>query len=219
MSTIVHMYHIKVWQQTLTFPLPGEPGTKTRLHYCHMLYTFEQGPKPTCYMVQHVLNVVTRVWKVIRTHVPAWEQVKHSWNEARCPGNETGVLGMSPGVMGMRLTCLTWTSAAGWESQKNKTVYLYLQIVFLLCHCYHTMSHLELKYILWYNKKQLLMRIELSALRLKVTGTCSWIKLLCHRLACITFPTKKLPDFLQQPVATEGIWLYMNIISMSQTRL
>ena len=33
------------------------------------------------------------------------------------------------------------------------------------------------------------------------------IKLVGHKLACIAFSTKKLPDFLQQPVATEGIWL------------
>ena len=29
---------------------------------------------------------------------------------------------------------------------------------------------------------------------IKVTGTCSWIKLVCQKLACITFPTKKLLD-------------------------
>ena len=28
---------------------------------------------------------------------------------------------------------------------------------------------------------------------LKVTGTVSWMKLVCHKLACITFPTKKMP--------------------------
>ena len=26
-------------------------------------------------------------------------------------------------------------------------------------------------------------------------GYMSWIKLVCHKLTCITFPTKKLPDF------------------------
>ena len=34
---------------------------------------------------------------------------------------------------------------------------------------------------------------------------------ICQKLACITFPTKKLPDFLQQQVATEGIWLQFSI--------
>ena len=29
----------------------------------------------------------------------------------------------------------------------------------------------------------------------KVTGTCSGIKLVGHKLACIAFSTKKLPDF------------------------
>ena len=41
----------------------------------------------------------------------------------------------------------------------------------------------------------------------KVTGTCSGIRLVGHKLASIAFSTKKLPGFLQQPVATEGIWL------------
>ena len=37
-----------------------------------------------------------------------------------------------------------------------------------------------------------------ETLSLKVTGTCSWIKLVCHKLASIK-------NYLQQPVATEGI--------------
>ena len=37
--------------------------------------------------------------------------------------------------------------------------------------------------------------IRHTPLHFKVVGTCSWIKLACHKLACIKFLTKKLPDF------------------------
>ena len=39
---------------------------------------------------------------------------------------------------------------------------------------------------------------------MKVTGTCSWIKLVCHKLACITF-LQKAKRFSHQPVSTEDI--------------
>ena len=75
----------------------------------------------------------------------------------------------------------------------HKTIYL--QIVFLLCGCYHTVSHLELNAFRGIIKKQLLMRIGFSALRLKVVGTSSRIKLVCQKLVCITFSTKKATRF------------------------
>ena len=37
--------------------------------------------------------------------------------------------------------------------------------------------------------------IRHTPLHFKVVGTSSWIKLPCHKLACITLLTEKLPDF------------------------
>ena len=53
---------------------------------------------------------------------------------------------------------------------------------------------LLLKYCIYCASVPSLRREPTNSL-IKVTGTCSWKKLICHRLACITFPTKKLLDF------------------------
>ena len=62
---------------------------------------------------------------------------------------------------------------------------------------------------------QILHGMSACVTHLKVTGTCSWIKLVCHKLSCVTF-LQKATRVLRQPVSTEGIWLPYITVNLLQ---
>ena len=43
----------------------------------------------------------------------------------------------------------------------------------------------------------------------KFTGICSWIKLVCHKLACVTFPTIKLYLLVYILVTSSATWILL----------
>ena len=62
---------------------------------------------------------------------------------------------------------------------------------------------------------QILHGMSACVTHLKVMGTCSWIKLVCHKLSCVTF-LQKATRVLRQPVSTEGIWLPYITVNLLQ---